>query len=185
MLGLTLFCSAAYAQQEIMEPEFIGEALLFMSDNVTVPLDKETVQIKTKAGASVYIVGVGKIKTKINIDGASAKARVNPLDDFQLIVKAVDNNTDPMAVISIFTFDTSNKTRKAEIASAGTFSGNSSNNMNMVGFTAKKYGNSSYLITLKSKNPGEYGIITKNPNSLDEKNLIVSCFGIDQQEDSQ
>ena len=38
----------------------------------------------------------------------------------------------------------------------------------------------SYLITLKEKPVGEYGITVRNPNSLDEKNIIVASFGIDQ-----
>lgn len=51
--------------------------------------------------------------------------------------------------------------------------------MDFVDFTAKKYGESSYLIEINHLEPGEYGITVTNPNNKDEKNLIVSCFGID------
>ena len=35
------------------------------------------------------------VKTKINVDGPSAQVRLHQGDDFKLIVRAVDNNTDP------------------------------------------------------------------------------------------
>ena len=67
-----------------------------------------------------------------------------------------------------------------ELSSLSTFGGASSNNLELLPYTAKKYGESSYLITLKEKPVGEYGITVRNPNSLDEKNIIVASFGIDQ-----
>ncbi|MDR5591582.1 hypothetical protein [Christiangramia sp. SM2212] len=45
-------------------------------------------------------------------------------------------------------------------------------------FQGKKFGESSYIITVPEIEDGEYGIIVKNPNSLDEKSTIVSTFGI-------
>ena len=175
-----LFCTGSYAQETVTEPDFIGEVLVLNPDNSTTPLEKATVKIKTKANASVYLVGMGKVKTKINVDGPSAQVRLHQGDDFKLIVRAVDNNTDPMSIINIFQFETGKKVRKAELSSLSTFGGASSNNLELLPYTAKKYGESSYLITLKEKPVGEYGITVRNPNSLDEKNIIVASFGIDQ-----
>ena len=157
-----LFCTGSYAQETVTEPDFIGEVLVLNPDNSTTPLEKATVKIKTKANASVYLV------------------RLHQGDDFKLIVRAVDNNTDPMSIINIFQFETGKKVRKAELSSLSTFGGASSNNLELLPYTAKKYGESSYLITLKEKPVGEYGITVRNPNSLDEKNIIVASFGIDQ-----
>jgi hypothetical protein len=82
-------------------------------------------------------------------------------------------------VVTVFKFESSKKDRKAEIASAGTFSGVSQNNLTMVSFNAKKFGTSSYLLKIDPQQPGEYGIIIRNPNNLNQANLIVACFGID------
>lgn len=169
----------ASAQDSVNEPEFIGEVILVKPDNTATNLEKTTVQIKTKAGASMYIVGIGKVKTRINIEGKLARTRVNQNDDFQLIMRAVDNNTDPMSIISIFQMEVKGKNRRAELSSMSTFGGNSSNNLELTSFSAKKYGESSYIITLSEKEAGEYGIIIRNPNSLDESTTVVSTFGID------
>ena len=55
----------------------------------------------------------------------------------------------------------------------------SSNHYKYIGFTGKKYGESSYLLTINNIASGEYGITINNPNTVDEKMLIVSCFGVD------
>lgn len=53
----------------ISEPEFIGEVVIIRADNTTEALEKSPVQTKTKAGASLYIVGIGNVKTKMKIAG--------------------------------------------------------------------------------------------------------------------
>ncbi|WP_291529297.1 hypothetical protein [Bacteroides sp. UBA939] len=164
--------------QEGQEPEFVGEVNLINGDQV-LPLDKEFITIKTKASASMYIVGVGNIKTKINVEGNAASVRASQDGDFKLVVRAVDNNSDPLSIISIFQFETSKKKRTAELSSLATFGGQTDNKLKQLGFSAKKFGESSYLITLKEKPAGEIGVIVKNPNTKDEKSIIVSCFGID------
>lgn len=172
-------CFSLSAQEPINEPEFIGEALLVSSDNVSTQLEKTTVQIKTKAAASVYLTGIGKVKTRINVEGTQSRARAKANDDFRLIIRAVDNNTDPMSIISIFEMEIKGKNRRAELSSYSTFGGSSDNNLELVPFVGKKYGESSYMIKLSDKKPGEYGIIVRNPNSLDERTTIVATFGIE------
>ncbi|MDR2292242.1 MAG: hypothetical protein LBE11_02050 [Prevotellaceae bacterium] len=171
-------CLFSYAQ-EVEEPDFAGEVLLLKNGESVGILEKNTVQIKTKAGASIYLTGIGSVKSRITVEGCCAKTTVKSSDDFKFVIKAVDNNTDPIAVISIFKFEEKKKERRAEVSSASTFGGGSSNNLNYVTFSAKKYGTSSYLITLNEKQAGQYGITVKNPNALDEKNLIVSSFAVE------
>lgn len=48
----------------------------------------------------------------------------------------------------------------------------------MMKFTGKRYGTSSYLLTTNLE-AGEYAIMVKNPNNVDEKSAVVSCIGID------
>ena len=70
------------------------------------------------------------------------------------------------------------KRRTAIIAAAGTFHV-TSNDMDYLSFSARKYGESSYYLTLDESPVGEYGITVSNPNNIDEKMVIVSTFGID------
>lgn len=166
------------ANAQDAEPEFVGEAVIVNGDK-TIPLDKEYSQVKTKAGASLYIVGIGSVKSKINIKGGSASARANKDDDFYLIVKAVDNSSDPMSIINIFEFEASKKVRKAELSSTNTFGGVNNDKLAYIEYTAKKYGETSYLIKLKKPYAGEFGLMVRNPNTKDEKQVVVACFGID------
>ena len=100
-------------------------------------------------------------------------------DDIRFIVKAVDNATDPISIINIFRFETNKKKRLAELASVSTFGSVKSNKLERLRFSAEKYGEKSYLLTLIDKPAGEYGITVSNPNSLDEKGTIVSTFAIE------
>lgn len=95
-----------------------------------------------------------------------------------MIIRAVDNETDPASIISIFKFKSKKNSRKAELSSLTSFIGSSENNLDYVKFEAKKFKQKSYLLTLENIGSGEYGVIVKTPNGLDQKNLIVYSFGI-------
>ena len=180
LILLILFVSTnAISQSTVTEPEFAGEAVVLKKDSTTKVLEKQTVQTKTKAGAGLFLTGIGKVKTKINIEGCCSQLRLKSNEPLTFIARAVDNVTDPLAVVTIFKFESTKKARKAEIASVGTFSGASQNNLKMVAFNAKKFGASSYLLKIEPQEPGEYGIIIRNPNNLNQANLIVACFGVD------
>lgn len=179
IIFLSLFLAFSLNAQNVEEPDFVGECIVVKGDNSTVLLEKSTSQIKTAVGASVFIVGIGSAKSKIVIDGCCSNNKFKTSDDFKIIVKAVDNNTDPMAIVKVFRFESTKKNRKAEIASVNTFGTSKSNNLIYLPFTAKKYGKSSYIITLKEKPVGEFGITVSNPNNLDEKSTVVSSFSIE------
>ena len=178
-LLFTIFVIFSNGQVTIAEPDFIGETVVVKKDKTSQLLEKQTIKIKTKAGAGVYIFGVGKIKSKINVTGCCSSVRLTAGEPITLIIKAVDNLTDPMSIISIFKFEKTKKERKAEISSTGTFEGDSQNNLNIVSFTASKYGKNSYLIKIDAAVAGEFGIIVKNPNVLNNANTIVACYGVD------
>ena len=170
----------AYAQTpEFPEPDFIGEVIAILPDGSSAKLEKETVQMRTRANAGVLLVGIGKAKTKMIIESPSAAVRVNHADQIQFIVKAVDNASDPLSIINVFRFETTPKRRLAEIASASTFGSVKSNKLERLRFEARKYGDTSYLLTLIDKPVGEFGITVSNPNRVDEKQNIVSTFAIE------
>jgi len=160
------------------EPEFIGEAYLLKPDGSFIQLDKEI---------GDYTSGISWAKNSFNalslkINGGSAQSRFPSSQPVQLVVRAVDNNSDPLSIISIYKFK-ANKNKRTFLLgkdNSGTLMKSSTNSKGLIRFSGKKYGASSYLITLTDLESGEYGIVVSNPNSRDEKRTIVSCFGIDQ-----
>ena len=174
---LILVSITIYSQDKVQEPDFIGEAFIIESDNSILPLEKETIELKTSAGVSIAIITVAK--TKIKINGCCSKIVYKPKTEINLVVRAVDNETDPMSIVNIFKFKRKKKKRVAELASYGIWS-SSTNNLDRLKFKAKKYGEKSYLLTVSEyERNTEYGIIITNPNSLDEKSVIVSTFAIE------
>jgi hypothetical protein len=84
-----------------------------------------------------------------------------------------------MSIVNIFKFKRKKKKRVAELASYGIWS-SSTNNLDRLKFKAKKHGEKSYLLKVSEyERNTEYGIIITNPNSLDEKSVIVSTFAIE------
>ncbi len=162
------------------EPDFIGEVAAVLPDGSGETLEKETVQMRTRVGAGVFIAGIGKAKTKIIIESPSAAVRLHADDEIRFIIKAVDNATDPMSIINVFRFETTKKRRLAEVSSASTLGSVKQNKLERLRFSAVKYGESSYLLTLKDKPVGEFGITVANSNHVDEKQTIVSTFAIDE-----
>ena len=161
------------------EPDFIGEGIAILPDGSTAKLEKETVQMRTRANAGALIVGIGKAKTKVVIETPEAAVRLDGSGPIRFVVKAVDNATDPMSIVNVFRFETTKKRRLAEVASASTFGSVKSNKLERLRFDACKYGESSYLLTLLDKPAGEFGITVSNPNHVDEKQTIVSTFAIE------
>lgn len=163
---------------QIPEPDFIGEVLAIHSDGTAEKLEKHNVKMRT--GAGVYIAGlaVNKSKTKILVAGSQANVRFAADEPVNLIVRAVDNKTDPMSIVRVFAMKNNRKQRSAVISAVGSFNV-TSNDMEYLPFTAEKYGENSYYLTFGDAPAGEYGIIVTNPNNVDEKMIIVSAFGID------
>ena len=176
--AMTLLWAANTFAQNVQEPEFIGESMVLKSDNSTQLLEKHTIQTRSASNVSMIITGIGSVKSKLQIDGCCSATKLKSADNIQFIVRAVDNNTDPMAIVKIFKFDSSKKYRRAEMASTNNWGTTKTNKLAYLNFTAKKYGVNSYLITLKDKPAGEYGITITNPNAVDEKGTIVSTFSI-------
>ena len=169
------------AMAQSLEPDFEGEVVGVYPDGTTKRLEKQNTRLKT--GGSVYVAGfaVNKTKTKVLIEGGAAGVRFRSDEPLQLIARAKDNNSDPMSIVRVFRMKSNKKQRSAVIAAAGTFN-TTSNDMEYLPFEAKKYGESSYLLTFEQRPAGEYGVIISNPNNVDEKMVIVSTFGIDDPE---
>lgn len=168
--------STSLRAQEI-EPDFVGEAYKLKNDNSTISLDKEYAD---------YTAGISWSSNSwnalsIEIPKGKAQTRFSYGENLKLVIRAVDNNSDPLTIISIYKFKAKSKKRTVVLSedNSGTLMKSRTNSKDMVRFNGKKIGASSYLIELKNLNVGEYGIIVSNPNNRDEKRTVVSCFGID------
>lgn len=174
MIGKAQIASAPY------EPEFIGETNLLCiagTDTVVMPLEKSRGKIKSKAGASLYLTGIGSVKTRIHVDGITSSCVAKSDCTYRLIVKAADNKQDPNSFIQLIQFETKKKERRCEIGKINTFKGSSSGIDQLVAYQAKRYGESSYLLAFNPE-PGEYGVMQSNPDAKDEKVLMVYCFTV-------
>ncbi len=171
-----LFSNMESSAQEI-EPDFVGEVYLLNSENSYVPLDKEIGDFTSGMSFSSNSWNAQSLE----IQGGKSQIRISFGEPIKLIVRAVDNNSDPLTIISIYKFKAKKKKRKVVLSedNSGTFMKSRTHSKDMVRFNGKKYGESSYLITLKNLKAGEYGIIVSNPNNRDEKRVVVSCFAVD------
>ena len=168
------------AQVNVAEPEFAEETMLLTSDSEGILLKRENGSIKTKAGAGVYLVGIGKIKSRLTLPGIKSVNDVKVPANARLVIKGRDNATDPNSYISVFKFELTKSERRFQLAEAGTFTGTEKNNTASVDFQAKKYGESSYIIQLNDLVPGEYGILIGDPNSLTNKNSMkITTFTVE------
>ena len=179
LAALVCMSICVYAQQ-IAEPQFVGEVLLVKSETSAIPLEKKTAIVKTKAGASVYLTGIGSVKSRIHVEGNSSSVRCSQVDGpIVLIVRAANNENDPNSFIRVFKFEQKKKERRAELAKLNTLGGSSDNNFDYIEYVGEKYGEKSYKLTLNQVEPCEIGVIISNPDKVDEKQMIVRCLGVD------
>lgn len=178
LLAMFGFLGANAQNLTVPEPEFSDQAYLVTSESTYKKLVRETGYLKTKAGASLYLVGIGKVKTRVTLEGNESSVST-PAGEVRIILKARDNNTDPQSFINAFQFEVKGKERRAQIAEAGTFSASKENTLGQLEFNAQKYGTSSYLIVFDNLKPGEYGIVIGDPNNDNKKNdLKVTTFSV-------
>ena len=85
---------------------------------------------------------------------------------------------DPNSFIQLIRFEQKKKDRRREIGKINTFKGSSSGIEQLVDYQAKRYGESSYLLSI-DPGPGEYGVLQSNPESKDEKAMMVYCFTVE------
>jgi len=159
------------------EPDFIGEAYLLNEQGKSMPLDKEI---------AAYTKGVSWKANSWNalsleVTGSKAKVRVVKERSIKIVVRAMDNNSDPLSIIKIYHLRSKKKKRITVLSedNSGTLMKSRTHTKNQLSFVGKKHGSSSYLLTISGIEPGEYGIVVSNPNNVDEKRTIISCFGVD------
>lgn len=180
MLTIFMLAVGVNAQeQEIKEPNFAGEVHLVRTDNSRTELEKHIALGRSVASTGLLLTGIGKVREQMQIEGCCSNTKIKKGEDFYFIVKNVDNNTDPLAVIKIFKFESKRKFRRAELNSMSSLGlAVRENNFQYVAFSGEKYGESSYLVRVSGITVGEYGVIVLNPNNLNQKQTIISSFAV-------
>lgn len=156
-LFMSMLSVVGFAQTE---PEFEMEPYVFNSADSTfdTPLPCESAYIKAKAGASVFITGIGKIKSYYYIKGVASPLEINKSDN--IIINT--GGTSPQQSLSIIKLETLESKRRWKTGEAGSFTGASSNEDNAVVLKYKKYGENSVIITTSGYEPGEYCLAITN-----------------------
>lgn len=164
----------ASAELKIPEPDFNGDAFICnLDDNTYIKTEKCIGQVKVKD----QLMGPEK---KLYVKPNKSPVRIHK-GNVNILIRVPDINEDPYAFIKVSKFSVG-ATRKLSLARQNEITGKvtyGGYNDQELKFTAKKYGNSSLLISVNINTTGEYCITISNPNNVDSK-LTVACFGVDE-----
>ena len=150
ILTSALFLTATLGfAQNITEPEYKGQVAVINTDSTTTLLQKETGEHKAKSSAFALVPIPGaslldRTKAYLTVKGAESPNKISS-KKFSLIIRVKDNSEEPKNAFGI--------------ASATT-------NFTTVDYEAKKYGSSSYLVTLHDLPAGEYGVVANGFDSI-------------------
>lgn len=158
VLTMSFFSVFAYGQQE---PDFEMEPFVFNQAEATfeTPLPCENAYEKAKAGASLYLTGIGKVKSYYYIKGEASPLEIDSKTS-NIIINTGD--ISPQQCLSIIKLDILKSKRRWKTGEAGSFTGASANEENGVVLKYKKYGENSVIISLSGLEPGEYCMAITN-----------------------
>lgn len=168
---ILLFSICLSSNAQVYEPEFMYECGI-LTNNELIICEKQNVKITSKASASMYLTGIGKVKTRYQVPNEKSNVHINQSDTITIICKSSSNMMDPHQVIKVYSLESKKKYRQVQIGEIGTFTGSEVMGDNLI-FNASKYGNTNtcYKITLIGYPKGEYAISVLNP-------LVFNCFSI-------
>ena len=179
----------------IKEPEFINSYCIMTSDDSFESLPREIGTIKRHENiVSNATGGVGNVSSSVTTAGELAGSKgkdivlegghssyVVPKDmkTISLVIKAKDNELDPMGLYRIVRFNSSKKDRRIQWMefSPALLGSEKAQKSGYVNFIAHKYGEQSYTLTFPEKEmiPGEYGIFLSAVNGT---TIPIGTFSI-------
>lgn len=169
LIAVMMFIASAGSvmAQNVNEPGYIGQVAHVKEDGKQLLLTKEEAQMKTKTSGFGYIPIPGsslldKGKTFLQVKGSSSPTKIGKGKN-TFIIRVKDNNEDPKNALGVFKFEAKKKERRFMMAEVGVLSGvKATTSFNTVPYEVKKYGESSYMVTIHDLAPGEYGIVTSD-----------------------
>ena len=194
-INLVLLAFKFLTRSPIKEPEFINSYCIMTSDDSFESLPREIGTIKRHENiVSNATGGVGNVSSSVTTAGALAGTKgmdivlegghssyVVPKDmkTISLVIKAKDNDIDPMELYRIVRFNGSKKDRCIQWMefSPALLGNEKAQKSGYVNFIAHKYGEQSYILTFPEKEmiPGEYGIFLSAVNGT---TIPVGTFSI-------
>ena len=195
LIVLLLFLFKGLRSSSTNEPEFINSYCIMTSDDAFVVLPKENGTIKSHQKiVSNATGGVGNVSSSVTTAGALAGTKgmdivlegrhssyVVPKDmkTISLVIKAKDNDIDPMELYRIVRFNGSKKDRCIQWMefSPALLGSEKAQKSGYVNFIAHKYGEQSYILTFPENEmiPGEYGIFLSAVNGT---TIPIGTFSI-------
>ena len=194
-IDLVLLAFKILTHSPIKEPEFINSYCIMTSDDSFESLPREIGTIKSHQNiVSNATGGVGNVSSSVTTAGAIAGTKgmdivlegghssyVVPKDikTISLVIKAKDNELDPMELYRIVRFNGSKKDRRIQWMefSPALLGSEKAQKIGYVNFIAHKYGEQSYILTFPEKEmiPGEYGIFLSAVNGT---TIPIGTFSI-------
>ena len=196
LIVLLLFVFKGLRSSSTNEPEFINSYCIMTSDDAFVVLPKENGTIKSHQNiVSNATGGVGNVSSSVTT-AAGSLAGANGMDivlegghssyvvpkdikTISLVIKAKDNDNDPMELYRIVRFNGSKKDRRIQWMefSPALLGSEKAQKSGYVNFIAHKYGSQSYILTFPENEmiPGEYGIFLSAVNGT---TIPVGTFSI-------
>jgi len=172
MVAMMMFIiSSSASAQNVKEPEYNGQVAVLQEDSSLVVLQKEVAQMKTKTSGFGYIPIPGsslldKGKSFLQVKGNLSPNKVSQ-GKVILVIRVKDNNEDPKNAIGVFQFEAKKKERRFQLAEVGVLSGmKATTSFNTVDYEVRKWGTSSYLVTIEHLQPGEYGVATADLGNI-------------------
>lgn len=177
------------------EPEFINGYCIMKSDDSFESLPREIGIIKHHQNiVSNATGGVGNVSNSVTTAGELAGSKgkdivlegghssyVVPkgMKTISLVIKAKDNESDPMGLYCIVRFNSSKNDRRIQWMefSPALLASEKAQKSGYVNFIAHKYGEQSYTLTFPEKEmiPGEYGIFLSAVNGT---TIPIGTFSI-------
>ena len=194
-INLVLLAFKFLTSSPIKEPEFINSYCIMTSDDSFESLPREIGTIKRHENiVSNATGGVGNVSSSVTTAGELAGSKgkdivlegghssyVVPKDmkTISLVIKAKDNELDPMGLYCIVRFNASKKDRRIQWMdfSPALLGSEKAQKSGYVNFIAHKYGEQSYTLTFPEKEmiPGEYGIFLSAVNGT---TIPIGTFSI-------
>ena len=194
-IDLLLLAFKLFSASPIKEPEFINSYCIMTSDDSFESLPREIGTIKRHENiVSNTTGGVGNVYSSVTTAGELAGSKgkdivlegghssyVVPKDmkTISLVIKAKDNELDPMGLYRIVRFNASKKDRRIQWMEfpPALLASEKDQKSGYVNFIAHQYGSQSYTLTFPENEmiPGEYGIFLSTINGT---TIPIGTFSI-------
>ena len=194
-INLGLLAFKFLTSSPIKEPEFINSYCIMTSDDSFESLPREIGTIKRHENiVSNTTGGVGNVYSSVTTAGELAGSKgkdivlegghssyVVPKDmkTISLVIKAKDNELDPMGLYRIVRFNASKKDRRIQWMEFPPvlLASEKAQKSGYVNFIAHQYGSQSYTLTFPENEmiPGEYGIFLSTINGT---TIPIGTFSI-------